>query len=574
MTKDGGLPSLKPNVEEAWAAWVVSLLTLASRVLGFVRLVILVQLFNQIRWASDALIFAFRIPNLFRNLLGEGALSASFLPVFIRTRLREGDRSAADLGSGIATVLAIIGGGLAMLGAGVALACETFAGNARTGLAMRLTAILFPFMPLVCLAALLGGMLQGLRRFALPAAVSIILNFGFLAGFAHVYWIQCRGDLLNLDAALSTKTVAFYILAAGAVEVSVQWLALAAAGIRLAPTLSFRHPGLRETARAFLPAALGLGLVQANAFFDSLIAGWLSFSDPGAVTYLEIGFRFSQLPLGVFGAAVAAVSFPALASSAALGEREAFLDRLIRALRMSLFLLLPSGAFLIAMADPIIRLACQRPDLAFGHAAVYRASLVLILYSAGLAFYSFRQILVRAFYAVGEYAFPARIAALMVGLNLILNLTLIHCPDPYRLWDASYYAYWNLTADDFSGGGRLGEAGLALSTALTAMVDCTILALALGRRFLASLSEHSASNRLTRLYHTALRLFAASIGLGVMTWLYRNSIPYDPGFWRLLERVVVPSILAVGTFYIIGSVIPLPEMGEFMPGFRKGGGKR
>ncbi|MDR2391094.1 MAG: oligosaccharide flippase family protein, partial [Planctomycetota bacterium] len=379
---------------------------------------------------------------------------------------------------------------------------------------------------------------------------------------------------LNLDAVLSTETVALYVLAAGAAEVLVQWPVLAAAGIRLTPVLFFRHPGLRETAGAFLPAALGLGLVQANAFFDSLIAGWLSFSDPGAVTYLEIGFRFSQLPLGVFGAAVAAVSFPDLASSAALGEREAFLDRLIRALRMSLFLILPSSAFLIAMADPIIRLACQRPNLAFDHAAVYRASLVLILYSAGLVFYSFRQILVRAFYAVGDYTFPARIAALMVGLNLILNLALVRCPDPYRLWDASYYAHWNLAIDNFAGGERLGEAGLALSTALTAAVDCAILALSFRKRCPAPLAEGFPPGRIVPLYHTALRLLIASAGLGVMTWLYRNSIPYDPGFWRLLERVIVPSILALGTFYIIGSVIPLPEMEEFMPGLRKGGGNR
>jgi hypothetical protein len=106
------------------------------------------------------------------------------------------------------------------------------------------------------------------------------------------------------------------------------------------------------------------------------------------------------------------------------------------------------------------------------------------------------------------------------------------------------------------------------------MADCAILALALRKRFLASLSERYVLSRLAQLSHTALRLLAASAGLGVMTWLYRNSIPYDPGFWRLLERVAVPAILAIGTFSIIGSVIPLPEMGEFMPGFRKNKGER
>jgi putative peptidoglycan lipid II flippase len=573
------LPSLTPERDgaeapggrsDAGATWLVSLLTLASRLLGFVRLVILVQLFGQFRWASDALIFAFRIPNLFRNLLGEGALSASFIPVFVRTRLRQGDASAARLGSETLTALGCLGGLLATGGAGIALAARGLAGgDAQSDLALRLTALFFPFMPLVCLAALLGGMLQSLRRFALPAAVSIILNLGFLAGFAHVYWIQCGGDLNRLDAVSSTQAIAVFVLAAGAVEVLLQWPALAAAGIRLGPVLSFGHAGLKSVAGAFLPAALGLGLVQVNAFCDSLIAGWLSLSDPGAVTYLEIGFRFMHLPLGVFGAAIAAVSFPALAASAALGEREEFLGRLVRALRMSLFLILPASVFLVAMADPIIRLACQRPDLAFGHAAVYRASLVLILYSGGLAFYSCRQILVRAYYAAGDYSYPVKVSAAMVGLNLALNLALIHCPDLYRLWNQSYFRHWNLSPADFPGGIRLGEAGLALSTLLTAAVDAAVLALGLRKRLLGGLSGRFLSGEFSRLLHTALRLTVASAALGVMAWLYRNSIPYDPRLPLLLERAAVPGLLAAGTFYIIGVVLPLPEMAEFIPILRR-----
>ena len=530
----------------------------------------MVGMFSQLRWASDALIFAFRIPNLFRNLLGEGALSAAFIPAFVRARLNGGEKSAARLGSEAATALALTGGLIAALGAGLALICEGWFGNdARTALAMRLTAILFPFMPLVCLAALLGGMLQSLRRFALPAAVSIILNLGFLAGFAYVYWRQCDGDLARLDAALSTQTIALFVLAAGVVETAIQWPALAAGGVVLRPTLGFGHPELRKTATAFLPVAAGLGLVQINAFFDSLIAGWLSLASPGAVTYLETGFRFMQLPLGVFGVAIATVSFPSLAASAARGEKGVFLNRLTDALRMSMFLILPASAFLIAMADPIIRLACQRPDLAFDHAAVYRTSLTLILYSGGLVFYSFRQILVRAFYAVGDYSFPLRTAAAMAALNLALNLILVHCPDLYRLWDSSYYRHWNLTEAAFPGGIRLNEAGLALSTLVTALADSLILLAGAKRRLLAGLPENLVRGEARRLLLTAARMVPAAAGLGFMAWLYRNSLPYDPGFWRLLERVALPGLLAVGTFHVIGSIFSIPEMGEFIPSRRR-----
>ena len=555
---------------EVRSTWAVSFLTLGSRFLGFFRLIILVQMFSQLRWASDAFIFAFRIPNLFRNLLGEGALSAAFIPVFVRTEQKEGKHSAGILGSQAFTILGALGGAIAVVGILVCLVLDRLSGSHEVSLAMRLTALLFPFMPLVCLAALLGGMLQSLRRFALPAALSIILNLGFLAGFAYVYWWQCAGDLNNLRPDASTYAIAIFVLAAGALEVLIQLPALAALGVLVRPILSFNHPGIREALRAFIPVALGLGLVQINAFVDSLIAGWLSLSSPGAVTYLEIAFRFMQLPLGVFGVAIATVSFPAFASSAAAGDNAMFYRKLVRALRMSLFLILPSAAVLIAMADPIIRLTCQRPDLDFSHAAVYRASLALILYSCGLAFYSVRQILVRAFYAKGDYTFPVKVSVWMVLLNVVLNLTLIHFPDLYRMWAPGYYLHWHLTDASFPGGISLGEAGLALATCLTAIVDTAILGISLRKRLIAPLAKDVREEGFTKLWHTAARMIVAAAALCILTYLYRNSIPYDPGFKHLLQRGVIPCLLAGATMYIIGVVMPLPEMGEFLfPLFRR-----
>ncbi len=549
---------------EVRSTWAVSSLTMLSRLLGFLRLVLMVQLFSNLRWASDALIFAFRIPNLFRNLLGEGALSAAFVPAFVRAEKNEGKHSAGILGSQAFTLLALIGGLITVLGIAICLAIDHFSDNREVSLAFRLTALFFPFMPLVCLAALLGGMLNALRRFALPAAMSIILNLGFLAGFAYVYFVQCRGDLKNLVAEPSTYAIAICVLAAGIIEVLVLLPALVAAGVLVRPALSFNHPGIKETLKAFLPVAVGLGLVQINAFVDSLIAGGLSLKSPGAVTYLEIAFRFVQLPLGVFGVAIATVAFPSLAASADSGDNARFYQRLIRAVRMSLFLILPSAAVLIALADPIIRLTCQRPDLDFSNAAVYRSSICLILYACGLAFYSLRQIFVRAFYARGDYSFPVKVAAAMVLLNLVLNLTLIHCPDLYRLYSRSYYHYWNLSDASFPGGIRLGEAGLALATCLTAIVDTTILALVLRRRLLPSLPKDVRSGEFDKLLATAVRMLFAAAALGVLAWLYRNSIPYDPRFMHLLVRVGAAGLLAGATFYILGVVIPLPEMREFL----------
>ncbi len=555
----------------ARSTWAVSGLTLISRLLGFLRLILLVQLFAPLRWASDAFIFAFRIPNLFRNLLGEGALSAAFIPAFVKAEKHEGRHSAGVLGSQAFTLLTLFGGGVAVLGILVCLVIDGFATTEEVSLAVRLTALLFPFMPLICLAALLGGMLQSLRRFALPAAMSILLNLGFLAGFAYVYFWQCGGNLSNLEAWASTRALAVFVLAAGVLEVLVQLPALAASGVLVRPMLSLNHPGLREVAKAFLPVALGLGLVQVNAFADSLIAGWISLQAAGAVTYLEVAFRFVQLPLGVFGAAIATVSFPAFAASAAEGDPALLYRRLVRALRMSLFLVLPSAGALIGLADPIIRLACQRADLDFSHAAVYRASTALILYAAGLALYSVRQILVRAFYAVGEYRLPVKVAAIMVFVNIALNLTLIHAPDLYRMYFPEYLRFWNIAPADFPMGLKLGEAGLALSTCLTAVIDTAVLAHLLRKRLLPSVPAAARRTEEDALLATAVRMALTAVVLAVMSWLYRNSIPYDPGFLRLCERALVPGALAVGTFFVLGVVLPLPEMKEFLFGlFRRG----
>ncbi len=547
------------------STWVISFFTLISRVLGYARFILTIQLFSSVRWVSDAMIFAFRIPNLFRNLLGEGALSAAFIPIFVKTREQDGKRSASQLASQISSLLALAGGVITVLGIVVCLAlARIWASEGREFvLAMRLTAVFIVFMPLACLAALLGGMLQGLRRFTLPASLSIIINLGFLAGFAYVYWWMYNGDV-NAVQAEATYYIAFFVLAAGLIEVVVQIPVLFAEGIRIKPSAVFNHPSLKLVAKGFIPTALGLGLVQINAFIDSVIAGSLSIDHHGAMTYLEVGFRFMQLPLGVFGVAIATVSFPEFASAVAAKDNRKLLAHLVRSLRMSAFFLLPASALLIAMANPIVQLTCQRPDLNFDYAAVYRSALVLVLYSAGLLFYSTRQLLVRVYYARGEYTYPVKVAVVMVVLNLILNLTLIHCPDLFRANYPEYFRYWNISASAFPAGLSLNEAGLALATFITAIVDATILFLGVRKRLRPVMVDDRGREIMASLWHTLARMAVVSAGLCLLTYWFRNSIPYEPGLWRLLLRTVVPCLLAAGALYIVGSVLPLPEMREFL----------
>ena len=552
------------NRKNIRATWLISVLTMISRIFGYARFILVIHLFANMRWVSDALIFAFRIPSLFRNLLGEGALSAAFLPVFVRTREKDGPVSASALASQIATFLAAVGGVITVLGAAIFLALAHFwRGEGRElTLAFTLTAVFMGFMPLTCMAALLGGMLQGLRRFTLPACLSIIMNLGFLCGFAYVFWWQCNGDIKQLQPE-SVYSIALFVLAAGVLEVLIQIPVLLSEGIIVRPTLSASHPGVKVVAKAFVPTAVALGLVQINAFIDSLIAGSLSLASQGAITYLEVGFRFMQLPLGVFGIAIATATFPEFSSAAAARDDRKFINHMVQAVRMSAFFLLPASAILIAMADPIVRLTCQRPDLAFSHAAVYRSSLVLALYSAGLFFYSIRQVLVRAYYARGEYSFPVKVSVAMVFLNLTLNLILIHCPDPIRPFLAGSLERFNISADAFPNGLALNEAGLALATCLTAIIDSCILWRGIRVRLKSTLDGEAGKKSAAAMWKTIGSMASISAALGVMTWLFRNSIPYDPGFISLSTRTIVPCILAAGLFYIIATVLPLPELNEF-----------
>jgi len=563
-TEFDALDRIEDNERNIRSTWLISMFTLISRVLGYARFILMIHLFASMRWVTDAIIFAFRIPNLFRNLLGEGALSAAFIPVFVRTNKGEGKESTSRLASQIFTLLALVGGIISILGIVICYVLLSLANGSRElEIGLKLTAIFMIFMPLTCCAALLSGMLQGLRRFSLPASLSIILNIGFLAGFAYVYWWQAGGNLANITAE-SSYAIVIFVLFAGMVEVLIQLPVLYSQKILVFPTFKFDHPGLKMVLKGFIPTALGLGLVQINAFIDSLIAGTLALDSHGAITYLDIGIRFMQLPLGVFGVAIATASFPDFAHAAANNNVNRLFSNFTRSVRMSIVFLLPSAAVLIAMADPIIRLTCQRPDLLFDHAAVYRSSIVLIIYSAGLLFYSMRQIMVRIFYAQGDYSYPVKVSVYMVILNVILNLTLIHFPDLYRANFHSYFRHWNIPADAFPNGIALGEAGLALATLITAIVDSTILWLGAKKRFRPALESAQGKADMKEALYTLARIGVTAVAVGILTWLFRNSIPYEPGFWPLLTRTLVPCILAGVSFYIIAIILPLPEMREIL----------
>ncbi len=520
-------------------------LTLVSRVLGLARDWGLVRVFGAGR-VLDAFLLAFTIPNLFRRLFGEGALTSAFLPVFVELREREGADPASRFASAVLTALGLF---LAAVTAAGILACwaawSVAGADSPHALTLRLAAVMLPFLVFICVSALCAAMLQGVRRFLLPAGMPVLLNLAFIAALLYVH----------LAAPGAGERTIFYVagavVAAGVVQVLVQAAALRGAGVRLGWRADWAHPGLLRVLRAMGPTALGLAVFQVNVLVDRLIAYVLIPGD-GPLTHLYLGNRLMQLPLGLFGIALATTAFPDLVSHTVREEWSALYGKVATGLRYLAFLLLPAAAGLMALSEPLVRALFQNPDLAFDDPDVYRTAAVLACYAPGLLFIAVQQLLTRLFYARGDYRTPVRITLYMVGLNLVLNLLLIHAPDLYRSWARG------------EPGWTLGEAGLALSTSLVAMITVGVMWRRLRRAAHAGKARAAWDRAFGALPGSVGRIAAAAAATGVFAYLVARSIPAEPELWVRLERGLVPVVLGLLAYGVACLIVPVPELGEFM----------
>lgn len=478
-------------------------MTLISRFMGLVRDLVTVRVFGDTAVGS-AFAAAFAIPNMFRRLFGEGALSAAFIPEY--TRLNDQDPRRADqLASLTVGMLALVTGGLTVLiELGILAVLLLAPGNEERTLSLRLVMVCLPFMPLICVAAILGGMLQAKGSFGPWAAAPIILNLCIIAAALPPIFIE------GSDPAFWAYPISIAATVSGALQ--VVWSLWALRG-RVHWTRGVAE--VRDQGRAMLrrmgPVLIGLGTLQLNSFMDTLIAMWPNWVGPTiaghdypldekANAVLFYAQRLYQFPLGVFGIAVATAAFPMLSRDAKDPAR--FVATLRRGLRLSLFIALPASVGLVVLREPLVRCLFSGGD-GFSEDGVRRAALVLAGYSAAIWAYSLNQLFTRAFYAAGDTRTPMRIALWMVGLNLTLNMTLI---------------WW------------LREAGLAWSTAISAGVQTLLLAAATRRRLTGQSLLDGPTARAVggQLVGTA---FVAAASLGVL-WLWRE----PSGWWGVAGR--------------------------------------
>lgn len=361
----------------------------------------------------DAFVVGFRIPNLLRDLFAEGALSSAFVAVFADYDQRLGPRATWRLANNVLVSLTLVVGGIAIVGIAaspwlVSLMAPDFhliAGKAE--LTALLTAIMFPFLPLISLAAVVMGILNTKGRFFLPALASAFFNLGsILTGVGLAFLLPFWGVPAIVGMAIGT-------LLGGALQLAVQLPDLWRVGYRPAWVLDCRDEGLRRIFWLMTPAIIGLSATQINIFINTFFA---SSCAEGSVAWLNYAFRLLQFPIGVFGVAVSIAAMPVLARYGAAQDREGLRHAFTSALVLALMITIPAAVGLAVLAEPVIALIFEHGRFTAFDTAQTAAALVY--YTLGLFAYSGVKVVVPVFYALNDTKYPVIGSFLAVASNL------------------------------------------------------------------------------------------------------------------------------------------------------------
>src|SRR2546421_1875169 len=332
------------------AAGIVGMAILSSRVLGLIREMVFAGLFGAGK-NLDAFLMAFRLPNLLRDLFAEGALSTAFITTFSRKIATEGDESAWRLGNKVATLTAVFMSAVTLIGIIYApqlihLMTWWSWSPEKTETTILLTRIMWPFILIVSLAALVMGMLNSKHVFGAPAMASSFFNLGsIIGGVAFGWWLDPHfGTRSLIGLAIGT-------LIGGVWQLSAQFPSLRRVGYKYRADFHWRDQGVRTVLTLMGPAVIAASAVQVNVLINSGFAARLG---DGPVSWLNIAFRLMQLPLGIFGVAVGTVTLPLVSRSAALGNKTEFRGALAHAMRLVMLLTIPSAIGLMILASPII----------------------------------------------------------------------------------------------------------------------------------------------------------------------------------------------------------------------------
>ena len=395
---------------------VLTLTTGASRVLGFIRDMIVAGLFGT-GTQAQAFVIAFRIPNLLRDLVAEGAVSSAVVPVLSWYRAKADPKEFWKLSQALCVRLGLF---VILLGCAGVFAAEPLVRLTAPGfsadpekfhLTVRLTRLLFPFITLVGLWAYFMGLLNSLHHFAVPALGPAILNVAIIAACV---WVVPRTQPGVVGLAVG-------VIIGGVIQLAVQIPVAVWYGFRW--RWRWRHPGSKQILALLGPRMVGSAVYQASVLVDTVLASLVTVVGEGAVAALYFSNRVVQLPMGIFGTAAAQASLPSLAEQAAHEEWDAFARTLRSVLRMVGFVILPSSVGLIALALPIVAGLFQHG--AFDHRSSVMTARAMACYALGLLAYSSNKIFTSAFYALRDTRTPVRLAAEAMVANAVLSVALM-----------------------------------------------------------------------------------------------------------------------------------------------------
>lgn len=512
----------------ARATGVVGVAVMCSRLLGLIREQVFAGLFGAGK-NLDAFLMAFRLPNLLRDLFAEGALSTAFITTFSGKIATEGDKSAWRLANKVATLTAVFMSVVTLLGILFApqlvhLMTWWSWSPEKTGLTILLTRIMWPFMLLVSLAALVMGMLNAKHVFGPPAMASSYFNLGSIIGGVLIgWWLDPHFGARSLIG-LSIGT-----LLGGTWQLLAQFPSLGRVGYAYHPDFEWRDAGVRTVLTLMGPAVIAASAVQVNVLVNSGFAARLG---DGPVSWLNIAFRLMQLPLGIFGVAIGTVTLPLVSKSAAVGNLGEFRAILAHGMRLAFLLTIPSAIGLAMLAAPIISVIYEHGR--FTADMTRQTAGALQFYAIGLVAYSVLKVLTPAFYAIGKRNTPMMVSFLAIAMNLLLN------------WFFTFQLGW-------------GHRGLALSTSLIATINFLLLYLLMWR--------HVGRLETRHLLGSLLRIAVAGALLAMVCWAASHWALAGWAGMRLVKRIsmLFATIAAAGsTFFAAAFLLRVPEVRDLL----------
>jgi len=401
------------------SAGVVSLGVLSSRILGFIRDVVIAH-FLGTGALAEAFFVAQRIPNLLRDLVGEGAANAAIVPVLAEYQQKRSRPQWQELVNVVMAWGVIILGAVTVLGMVAApwivrLMAPGFAADeAKLNLTIDLTRIIFPYLILIALTAFQMGILYSMHAFFVPSFGPCLSNVALIASI----WLAVLFSW-HLAYALSVG-----VLVGGVLQFLAQWLALRRRGVAWSRPKTLKHEGAQKILSLIIPRIWGTGVYQLNILVDTFCASLAFIVGNGGIAALYYATRIIQFPLGVFGYALSSVSLPSLSKMAADGDMKTFTHTLLFSLRNLMLVLVPCAAGLAILAPWVIHIVFERGS--FDAYSTHITGQVLLYAALGLPFYGASRILASAFYALHDTKTPVKAATVCLGVNIVLNIVLMY----------------------------------------------------------------------------------------------------------------------------------------------------